>query len=198
MCRQRKHHSNGVLRILSYPLFMFQNLYGIYRVTLTNQVKPGNKIRRRKIQHNGKKCFRFGKWVFILVSIKFHLTKKNTQTHPAQISLPVIMCTVHVFPKFSCCLSFSSSMRINHFLTRSFHFVRRFAAFVTIAWNSTIFRRRFFFIIFLRFLNVNDIMALKYVGQMAFDKPRFYILKEIFLNKKTESARKTLATKSAP
>lgn len=42
-------------------------------------------------------------------------------------------------------------------------------------------------------------MALKYVGQMVFDKPRFYILKEIFLNKKkTESAGKTLATKSAP
>lgn len=41
-------------------------------------------------------------------------------------------------------------------------------------------------------------MALKYVGQMAFDKPRFYILKEIFLNKKTESAGKTLATKSTP
>lgn len=74
-------------------------------------------------------------------------------------------------------------MRINHFLTRSFHFslLEGLPRLLPSHELQPYFEDEFFFfIIFLRFLNVNDIMALKYVGRMVFDKPRFYILKDFF------------------
>lgn len=90
-----------------------------HSISLTNQGKAYNKrqmftkevrsVFGRTDDEKKRSGFRSGKWVFVLVSIKFHLTL-NAQTY--RVRHHVYTCTTFCIC-YSCCLS----RRINHFFS---------------------------------------------------------------------------------